>query len=147
MTFSIRLKRIGQVKVEVPKYHTSGSAGFDLCAAISEPVVLAPGARHLVPTGFAIAIPTGYEGQVRPRSGLALNHGLTIVNAPGTIDSDYRGEVAVVLINLGHEPYVIMPLSRIAQLVVSRVDRPNLVLVDELDDTERGAGGYGSTGT
>jgi len=146
MTVSIRLRRVGTVAVEMPSYQTSGSAGFDLCAAITEPISLLPGMRCLIPSGFAMAIPPGYEGQVRPRSGLALKHGLTIVNAPGTIDSDYRGEVAIVLINHGQEPYEIRPFTRIAQLVISRVERSSIELVDELDDTLRGQGGYGSTG-
>ncbi len=146
MTVSVRLRRVGSVKVDMPTYQTAGSAGFDLCAAIAEPIAILPGMRCLIPSGFAMAIPAGYEGQVRPRSGLALKHGLTIVNSPGTIDSDYRGEVAIVLINHGHEPFVVKPLSRIAQLVISRIERSNLELVDELDDTLRGQGGYGSTG-
>src|ERR1017187_7343111 len=140
MTVCIRLRRVGNVPVETPSYQTAGSAGFDLCAAITEPMTLLPGMRCLIPSGFAMAIPPGYEGQVRPRSGLALKYGLTIVNAPGTIESDYRGEVAIVLINHGQEPYVIKPLSRIAQLVISRVERSSLELVDELDDTLRGQG-------
>ena len=146
MTLSIRLKRVGSVEVEAPRYQTAGSAGLDLCAAIAEPITLTPGMRCLIPTGFAMAIPPGYEGQVRPRSGLALKHGLSIVNSPGTIDSDYRGEVAVVLINHGQETCVVHPLSRIAQLVIARVEQPDLELVDTLDDTARGSGGYGSTG-
>ncbi len=146
MSLSIRFKRVGEVEVDIPRYQTGGSAGFDLCAAITNCVTIAPGERRLIPTGFAMAIPPGYEGQVRPRSGLALKHGLSIVNAPGTIDSDYRGEVAVVLINLGQETFVVSPKSRIAQMVIARVERPQLVLVDSLDNTARGAGGYGSTG-
>jgi dUTP pyrophosphatase len=130
----------------LPSYQTSGSAGLDLCAAIAVPFRLMPGARQLFPTGLAMAIPAGYEGQVRPRSGLALKYGISIVNAPGTIDSDYRGEVAVVLINQGGEPFTVEPLSRIAQLVIVRVERAELALVADLDDTQRGAGGYGSTG-
>jgi len=147
MTVSVRLKRVGQVQVPLPKYQTAGAAGFDLCAALTEPLTLAPGARCLIPTGLAMAIPRGFEGQVRPRSGMALKHGLSIVNSPGTIDSDYRGEVAIVLINHGQEPFVVQPLSRIAQLVVAAVSQPALELVDELDETARGKGGYGSTGT
>jgi dUTP pyrophosphatase len=146
VSLSIRFKRMGEVEVDIPRYQTQGSAGFDLCAAIANPVPIAPGERRLIPTGFAMAIPPGYEGQVRPRSGLALKHGLSIVNTPGTIDSDYRGEVAVVLINLGQEIFVVTPKSRIAQMVIARVERPQLELVDSLDDTARGAGGYGSTG-
>ena len=146
MKLKIRFKRVRAVGVPMPSYQTSGSAGFDLCAAITEPVKLAPGARCLIPTGFAMAIPEGYEGQVRPRSGLALKHGLSIVNSPGTVDSDYRGEVAIVLINQGTEPFEVQPLSRIAQMVIARVEQPHLELVDALDDTARGSGGYGSTG-
>jgi dUTP pyrophosphatase len=146
VTLSIRFKRVSAIDVPLPSYQTPGAAGFDLCAAISESVTIAPGTRRLIPTGFAIAIPKGYEGQVRPRSGLALKHGLSIVNSPGTIDSDYRGEVAIVLINHGNEAVEVKPLSRIAQMVIARVEQPNLELVDELDETTRGAGGYGSTG-
>lgn len=146
VTLSIRFKRVGPIQVELPRYQTPGSAGFDLCAAIAEPISLGPGERRLIPTGFAMAIPEGFEGQVRPRSGLALKHGISIVNAPGTIDSDYRGEVAVVLINLGREPFVINPQIRIAQMVIARVEQPDLELVETLDETSRGAGGYGSTG-
>lgn len=124
---------------------TAGAAGFDLPAAIEAPLVLAPGERRLVPCGFAISIPRGYEGQVRPRSGLALRHGLSIPNAPGTIDSDYRGEVGVILVNLGSEPVRIDPGQRIAQLVVCPVAECELEEVDELDETVRGRGGFGHT--
>ncbi len=140
------LKRVGDVEVPLPAYQTPGSAGLDLCAALKERVSIAPGMRRLIPTGLAMAIPRGYEGQVRPRSGLALKHGISIVNSPGTIDSDYRGEVAIVLINLGQEPFVVEPRARIAQLVIAPVTQAALELVTELDDTARGAGGYGSTG-
>jgi dUTP pyrophosphatase len=143
---AVMAKRVGKVEVPLPRYQTGGSAGMDLSAAIAEPVTLLPGKRHAIPTGLALAIPIGLEGQVRPRSGLALKHGITVVNAPGTVDSDYRGEIAVVLINLGHEPYTVTPLQRIAQLVIARVEQANIELVDELDVTARGAGGYGSTG-
>jgi dUTP pyrophosphatase len=119
---------------------------MDLCAALGAPVVLAPGQRQAIPTGLAIALPEGYEGQVRPRSGLALRHGIGIVNSPGTIDADYRGEIRVVLVNLGQEPYEVRPLDRIAQLVVAPVARVELQEVAALDETARGAGGYGSTG-
>jgi dUTP pyrophosphatase len=146
MSISINVQRVGEIEVPLPTYQTAGSAGLDLCAAIAEPITLFTGMRQLIPTGLALAIPAGYEGQVRPRSGLALKYGLSIVNAPGTIDSDYRGEVAVVLINHGLEPFVVQPLSRIAQLVIARFERATLELVSELDCTERGAGGYGSTG-
>ncbi len=119
---------------------------MDLHAAISEPIVLAPGARAKVPTGLAFAIPLSFEGQVRPRSGLAAKHGVTVLNAPGTIDSDYRGEVLVMLVNFGDAPFTIAPLDRIAQLVIAPVARAELAVVAELDATVRGDGGYGSTG-
>jgi len=127
-----------------PAYATEGAAGMDVVAA--EELTLAPGARAAVATGFAIAIPAGYEVQVRPRSGLALKHGVTCLNTPGTIDSDYRGEVKVILANLGSEPFVIARGDRIAQLVPAAVQRATLAEVDNLDDTARGAGGFGSTG-
>lgn len=140
------LRRVGSIEVPLPAYQTSGSAGFDLCAALAEPLSLAPGARALIATGLSMAIPQGYEAQVRPRSGLALKHGISIVNTPGTIDSDYRGEIKVVLINHGDEPYLIEPLSRIAQIVIAPVVQVELGFVHSLDETERGSGGYGSTG-
>jgi dUTP diphosphatase len=142
----LRVQKLGPVDVPLPAYQTERAAGLDLCAAIDEAKRLEPGARALVPTGLAFGIPDGYEGQVRPRSGLSLKHGISIVNSPGTIDSDYRGMVAVVLINLGQEPFVIEPLSRIAQLVICPVVQAELELVSALDETARGAGGYGSTG-
>jgi dUTP pyrophosphatase len=117
-----------------------------LCAAVAEAVRIAPGERRLIPTGLILEIPEGYEGQVRPRSGLALKHGISIVNSPGTIDSDFRGEVGIVLINHGSEPFVVEPLSRIAQLVLAKVEQLELEEVDSLTSTTRGAGGYGSTG-
>ena len=129
-----------------PLYASAASAGADLYALIDEPIIIIPGTRELIPTGVRLEIPPGYEGQVRPRSGLALRHGVGIVNSPGTIDSDYRGEVCVVLVNHGRERFVVEPLARIAQLVIAPVARATLCLVDELDDTERGSGGYGSTG-
>jgi dUTP pyrophosphatase len=128
----------------MPAYATSGAAGMDICAA--ESLTLDAGKRHAVATGFAFAIPDGYEVQVRPRSGLALKHGITCLNTPGTIDSDYRGEVKVILANLGDEDFVINTGDRIAQIVVAPVTQGILVEVDALDDTERGAGGFGSTG-
>lgn len=137
---------MGPVDVPLPAYQTAASAGLDLCAAIDGAKSIAPGARLLVPTGLAFAIPDGYEGQVRPRSGLALKQGISIVNTPGTVDADYRGMVQVCLINLGQEPYLVEPLSRIAQLVICPVIQAELELVSELDETVRGAGGYGSTG-
>jgi dUTP pyrophosphatase len=143
----LRVLRVGTVEVPLPAYQTEGAAGLDLCAALIEPVVMAPGERTFVRTGLAVAIPEGFEGQVRPRSGLALKHGIGIVNSPGTIDADYRGEVGIVLVNHGSKPFVVEPLSRIAQLVIAPIARAELVLVDSLDETARGAGGYGSTGT
>ncbi|MGE0402809.1 MAG: dUTP diphosphatase [Kofleriaceae bacterium] len=130
----------------MPRYMTEQAAGLDLCAAIDAPITIAPAARAAISTGLAIALPAGYEGQVRPRSGLARDHGVTVVNAPGTVDSDYRGPVTVLLINLGNEPVTIERGMRIAQLVVAPVVQAELVEVDELDATSRGAGGFGSTG-
>jgi dUTP pyrophosphatase len=130
----------------LPAYATDGAAGMDVVAALEAPLELAPGARAAVPTGLALAIPPGFEVQVRPRSGLAHKHGLTVANAPGTIDSDYRGEVKVLLINLGQEPITIERGMRIAQLVPATVIRAALRVVASLDDTARGAGGFGSTG-
>lgn len=130
----------------LPAYATAESAGLDLLAAIAEPIVLAPGERRLVPTGLALALPAGFEAQVRPRSGLALKHGLTVLNAPGTIDADYRGEVGVVLINHGQAAFTINRGERIAQMVVARHARVQWQAVADLEATERGAGGFGSTG-
>jgi dUTP pyrophosphatase len=130
----------------VPQYMTEDAAGMDLVAAIDGPRVLAPGDRAAIGTGLAMAIPRGFEGQVRPRSGLAIKQGLTVVNAPGTIDSDYRGEAMVLLINLGREPVTIEPGQRIAQLVIAPVVQAEVDVVEELPATSRGAGGFGSTG-
>jgi dUTP pyrophosphatase len=130
----------------IPSYQTEHSAGMDICAANTEPITLAPGERTLVPCGFAIAIPEGYEVQVRARSGLALKHGITLANSVGTIDADYRGEIGVILINLGSEPFVIAEGERIAQMIVAKYERVVFELVDILDETERGTGGFGSTG-
>lgn len=142
---AIRLCRLPHGEgLPVPAYATAGAAGMDVVAA--EALTLAPGARAAVATGFAIAIPEGYEVQVRPRSGLALKHGITCLNTPGTIDSDYRGEVKVILINLGEAPFAIARGERIAQLVPAPVQRATLAIVDGLDDTARGSGGFGSTG-
>ncbi|MFZ5891243.1 MAG: dUTP diphosphatase [Myxococcota bacterium] len=143
---TVRVLRTGSVRVGLPSYRTEGAAGLDLEAAIEHPVVLAPGERRLIPTGLCLEIPPGYEGQVRPRSGLALRHGIGMVNAPGTIDSDYRGEVGVLLINHGQESFEITPGARIAQLVICPVAHAQLVEVETLTNTERAAGGYGSTG-
>lgn len=130
----------------VPRYMTEHAAGLDLSAAIDAPIVLAPGARAAVDTGLALAIEPGYEGQVRPRSGLARSHGVTVANSPGTIDADYRGPVTVVLINLGQEPVTIERGMRIAQLVIAPVSQAELVEVEALGETARGSGGFGSTG-
>jgi dUTP pyrophosphatase len=130
----------------LPAYATAQSAGLDLMAAVANDVTLQPGARQLIPTGLAIALPAGFEAQVRPRSGLALKHGITVLNSPGTIDADYRGEVQVLLINHGQAPFVIKRGDRIAQMVVAPVTQIVWNVVQELDQTERGSGGYGSTG-
>jgi dUTP pyrophosphatase len=145
ISITISLLRLPHGKdLPLPCYATHGAAGMDVVAA--EDVNLAPGARHAVATGFAVAIPNGFEVQVRPRSGLALKHGITCLNTPGTIDSDYRGEVKVILANLGSEPFPIKRGDRIAQLVPAAVQRASIIEVTSLDETERGAGGFGSTG-
>lgn len=133
-------------ELPLPAYATEHSAGMDLLAAISEPLTLEPGTRILIPTGIAIALPEGYEAQVRPRSGLALKHGVTVLNAPGTIDADYRGEIAVILINHGTEPFVIARGMRIAQMVIAPYTRASWENVDTLKISARGDGGFGSTG-
>lgn len=147
MKVTILVQRTGAVRVNLPSYRTAGSAGLDLEAALEAPVALAPGERRLIPTGLCLEIPPGFEGQVRPRSGLALKHGIGMVNAPGTIDSDYRGEVGVLLINHGQESFEVTPGARIAQLVICPVAHAELVDVERLSGTDRAAGGYGSTGT
>lgn len=131
---------------QIPRYMTAMAAGMDVCALLEEAVCLQPGERYLVPTGLAFAIPEGYEVQVRPRSGLAIKHGISMVNAPGTIDADYRGEIRVILINHGQEPFVINSGDRIAQLIVAPVCQADMVLVEQLAETERGSGGFGHTG-
>lgn len=144
----IRVRRLPHGKhLPLPAYRTEGAAGMDLSAAIGEPLTVAPGATVRVPTGVAVAIPQGYEGQVRPRSGLAGASPLIVPNSPGTVDSDYRGELLVLLRNIGAEPFVVEPGMRIAQLVVTPVVRAEWVEVDELPLTERGEGGFGHTGT
>lgn len=145
MTISIALKRLPHGEgLPLPHYATEHAAGMDIVSA--EDVTLVPGGRHAVSTGFAIAIPEGYEVQVRPRSGLALKHGISMPNTPGTIDADYRGEMKVIMINHGSEPFEVRRGERIAQLVPAKVQRAVFAEVDELDDTARGAGGFGSTG-
>ena len=133
-------------KIELPKYETSGAAGMDVRVNITEPIVLGSLERTLVPTGLKIAIPEGYEVQVRPRSGLALKHGITLLNTPGTIDSDYRGELKIIIANMSKDAYTINPDERIGQLVLNKVEQIEWEVVETLDETERGAGGFGHTG-
>ena len=144
---TVPLKRLDNgADLALPQYETAGSAGADIRAAVDAPLRLEPGQRALVPAGFAMALPAGYEAQVRPRSGLAVKNGITVLNAPGTIDSDYRGEVRVPLINLGDEAFTVERGMRIAQLVIAPVVQAGFNEVGDLDETERGAGGFGSTG-
>ena len=144
---TVKIKRApGAADLPLPLRMTAEAAGFDLPAAVTQPVTLAPGERRLIPCGFHMALPPGYEAQVRPRSGLASKHGVTLVNSPGTIDADYRGEVHVPLINHGQAPFTVERGMRIAQMVVLPVPPVSLVEVDELDETDRGAGGFGHTG-
>jgi dUTP pyrophosphatase len=144
----VAVKRVRDQAIKLPLYMTPLAAGMDLCAALEEEgeVVLEPGQWRLIPTGIAIALPEGYEAQVRPRSGLALQHGVTLLNTPGTVDADYRGEVGCIMINLGPKPFVIKDGDRIAQLVVHQVCRAELQVVEELPASSRGAGGFGHTG-
>ena len=142
----LKIKVVNKGHQPLPAYATEQSAGMDLRANLDNPIVLQPLERRLIPTGIYIALPEGYEAQVRPRSGLALKKGITVLNAPGTIDADYRGEVGVVLINLSQEPFTVNDGERIAQMVFARYEQGNLVPVEVLDETERGAGGYGHTG-
>lgn len=145
ITVSIK-RRPGCADIPLPHYETEGSVGMDIAAAVDEAVVIDPGERALIPCGFSMALPPGYEAQVRPRSGLAVKHGISLVNAPGTIDSDYRGEIKVPVINHGDEPFRITRGMRIAQMVVAAVSTAELVEVDTLPDTARGEGGFGHTG-
>ena len=142
----VEVKVVREKNVTLPKYETEGSAGLDVRANTTEPIVLKSLERVLIPTGLKIAIPEGYEVQVRPRSGLAIKHGITMLNSPGTIDSDYRGEIKVIAVNLSNETYTIEPNERIAQLVLNKVEQIEFVEVDELDATNRGEGGFGHTG-
>lgn len=142
----LKIKKLNP-KAKVPEYKTQGAAGCDLCALLDEEVVLKPLERKLVPTGLSIELPIGYEAQIRPRSGLSLKHGITLINAIGTIDSDYRGEILVPLVNLSNEPYCIKPYERICQMVINKVEMPKIVVVEQLNETARSAGGFGSTGT
>ncbi len=148
MTITLKVRRKeGCEDLPTPRYMSDAAAAMDLCAANEEPFELSPGDVKLVPTGLYVAIPKGYEGQVRPRSGLALKHGLLIVNSPGTIDSDYRGEVGVIVGNVGSEPYTIERGTRVAQLIIAPVVRATVQVVEKLDETERGGGGFGHTGS
>ena len=142
----IAIKVVNRGHQQLPVYATPQSAGMDLRANIDEPITLHPMERRLIPTGLHIALPEGYEAQIRPRSGLALKHGLTVLNSPGTIDADYRGEIGVLLINLSQQDFVINDGERIAQMIIARHEQTDFVVVEELDQTERGEGGYGHTG-
>ncbi len=150
MSVTVRVKRLPHGEgLKLPSYQSAHAAGLDLVAGVprAEPVELKPGARALIPTGFALELPHGFEAQVRPRSGLALKHGVTLLNSPGTIDADYRGELMVILVNLGNEPFVVQRGDRIAQLVIAPVAQVEIVAAEELGATERGQGGFGSTGS
>jgi len=148
MPISLLVRRKpGTDDLPLPRYMSEAAAGMDVCAAVDEPLVLEPGDIRLVPTGLQVAVPPGYEVQVRPRSGLALKHGLTVVNTPGTIDADYRGEVGVIVGNIGREAFTITRGMRVAQLVVAAVARADVQQVDELPETDRGEGGFGHSGT
>lgn len=141
------IKRLDSAKdLGLPRFMTEGSAGMDLYANVNEQMEIKPSEIKLIPTGIAITIPKGYEAQIRPRSGLAFKHGISFVNTPGTIDSDYRGEINVIAINFGDKPFVISRGDRIAQMVINKVEIPEVIEVDDLDNTERGKGGFGSTG-
>jgi dUTP pyrophosphatase len=142
----VAVVKIQRLRGTIPRYQSENAAGIDLVAALNEPLVLAPLARSAVPTGIAVEIPVGFEGQVRPRSGRAADEGLTVLNSPGTIDADYRGEVKVILINLGQHPVTIAPEERVAQLIIAPVARAQLVEVDQLKSTTRGSGGFGHSG-
>ncbi|MEN6348029.1 MAG: dUTP diphosphatase [Syntrophomonas sp.] len=142
----ILVKRLHSWDLPLPAYMTPGSSGVDLYAAVDEDMALCPGKSALVPTGIALAIPGGYEAQIRPRSGLALKHGITLLNTPGTIDADYRGEIKIIVINLGDKEYILKKGERIAQMIFTRVERAELLEVEELDETYRGEGGFGHTG-
>lgn len=141
----LKIKKLPHNKV-LPEYQTEGAAGMDLCAAVEEPIVLKPLERVLVPTGLKIELEHGYEAQVRPRSGLSIKHGITLINCVGTIDEDYRGELCVPVVNLSNDVYTIQPQERIAQMIIARVEQAEIEVVTELSGTVRGAGGFGSTG-
>ena len=143
----MQVKIVNKSRYDAPSYATEYSAGMDLKANIEQPVILGSLDRAMIPTGLFIELPEGYEAQIRPRSGLAAKHGITVTNAPGTIDADYRGEICVLLVNLGHEPFIINPGERIAQMVVARHERVEWKEVESLEESARGEGGFGSTGT
>jgi len=144
---TVKFKRLeGSTDLPLPGYESEGSSGMDIRACVNEPVLLKPGEISLIPTGLAVSIPRGYEGQMRPRSGLALKHGIGMVNAPGTIDSDYRGEIGIIVVNWGPKPFSIRRGDRIAQLIITRVYQAHMVEVDDLDPTPRGEGGFGHSG-
>jgi len=146
---TLKIRRLNPERdqdLQFPEYMSPGASGLDLPAAIAGELILAPGEIRLIPTGLVLAIPPGYEGQVRPRSGLALKHGIGLINSPGTIDSDYRGEVGIAVINLGQKPFTLRRGDRIAQLVINKVYQARILLVDDLDQTERADGGFGHSG-
>ena len=142
----IQVKIVNEGKQQLPQYATAGSAGMDLRADIDKPIVLKPLERKLIPTGLKIALPVDYEAQIRPRSGLAIKYGVTVLNSPGTIDADYRGEICVILVNLSNVDFVVNPSERIAQMVVAKHEQVDFQIVETLDETERGDGGFGHTG-
>jgi dUTP pyrophosphatase len=141
----IKIKKLENY-AKIPKYMTNDSSGMDLYACISDSIVIKPMERKLIPTGISISLPTGYEAQIRPRSGLAIKHGITILNTPGTIDADYRGEIKIILINLSNKNFIVENGDRIAQMIINKVEKAEFHLVSELDTSSRGAGGFGSTG-
>ena len=143
----IRIKKMENARdLPTPCYMTTGAAGMDLYANVEDETILKPGEIKLVPSGIAVALDEGYEAQIRPRSGLALKYGISMVNTPGTVDSDYRGEINIIMINFGRNPFIIKRGDRIAQMVINKIEIPSIIEVDELDDTQRGKGGFGSTG-
>ena len=141
----LKIQRLEHNKI-LPEYKTEGAAGMDLCAAIEEPIILKPLERKLIPTGIKIELEKGYEAQIRPRSGLSIKYGITLINCVGTIDEDYRGEVCVAVVNISNQAYTIQPDERIAQMVISKYEKAKIEVVTELSDTQRGEGGFGSTG-
>lgn len=143
----LKIKKLeGTEDIPAPKYMTEGSVGMDLYASLQDPVTLEKGERKLIPTGICLEIPEGFEGQVRPRSGLAIKNGITLLNTPGTIDWDYRGEIKVIMINLGNEPFIVNRGERVAQIVFNKVEKPSIEIIDKIRETGRGSKGFGSTG-